>query len=148
MRRPMAHLMPPQHPDVSPVAQATPLTRRGVGSQVVYKASKHRHLARCTRTLGVGMRALVTGGAGFLGSHLCDLLVARGDHVVCLDNLSSGRRANVAHLVKPGFEFIEGDVRAEIVRSGDFDVVAHLASPASPPDYLSRPLDTMTTASQ
>jgi dTDP-glucose 4,6-dehydratase len=95
------------------------------------------------------VRSLVTGGAGFLGSHLCDALVARGDYVVCLDNLSSGRRANVEHLLgAKNFQFAEADIRRKIELDGEFDVVAHLASPASPPDYLSRPLDTLTTGSQ
>jgi dTDP-glucose 4,6-dehydratase len=95
------------------------------------------------------MRTLITGGAGFLGSHLCDFLLARGDHVVCLDNLSSGRRANIDHLLgSPRFSFVDADVRTKIVLSGEFDSVAHLASPASPLDYLRRPLDTLTTGSQ
>lgn len=94
------------------------------------------------------MRALVTGGAGFLGSHLCDVLVDRGDEVVCLDDLSSGRPANVAHLLgSERFTFVEADVRAEIDLTGHFDAVAHLASPASPPEYLRRPLHTLTTGS-
>ena len=94
------------------------------------------------------MRLLVTGGAGFLGSHLCDALLARGDDVVCLDDLSSGRRSNVAHLLgESRFTFIEADVRAEIELPTRVDAIAHLASPASPPDYLSRPLDTLTTGS-
>ncbi len=94
------------------------------------------------------MRILVTGGAGFLGSHLCDALLARGDDVVCLDDLSSGRRSNVSHLLgEPRFTFIEADVRAEIELPTRVDAIAHLASPASPPDYLSRPLDTLTTGS-
>jgi dTDP-glucose 4,6-dehydratase len=91
----------------------------------------------------------VTGGAGFLGSHLCDFLVARGDDVVCIDDLSSGRRANIAHLFSSSrFAFVEADTRVEIALSGHFDAVAHLAHPASPRDYLRRPLDTLTTGSQ
>jgi dTDP-glucose 4,6-dehydratase len=98
------------------------------------------------------VRTLVTGGAGFLGSHLCDFLSARGDDVVCMDDLSSGRLGNIAHLLdSPRFAFVEADVRAEIgemTERGHFDAVAHLAHPASPRDYLRRPLDTMTTGSQ
>lgn len=95
------------------------------------------------------MRILITGGAGFLGSHLCDALVDRGDEVICLDDLSSGRRANIAHLeASKHFTFIEGDVRREISVEGDLDAVAHLASPASPPGYLRRPVFTLTTGSQ
>jgi dTDP-glucose 4,6-dehydratase len=94
------------------------------------------------------MRTLVTGGAGFVGSHLCDFLIARGNRVVCLDNLSSGRRSNIAHLVgSPRFAFVEADVRAKIAVDGGFDAVIHLASPASPHDYLTRPLDSLTTGS-
>lgn len=95
------------------------------------------------------MRVLITGGAGFLGSHLCDALLDRGDHVVCLDDLSSGRRSNIKHLLaSERFTFIEADVRHEISLDGDIDAVAHLASPASPPVYLRRPVFTLTTGSQ
>ncbi|NMM88747.1 hypothetical protein B2J88_40820, partial [Rhodococcus sp. SRB_17] len=95
------------------------------------------------------MRILITGGAGFLGSHLSEFLLARGDEVVCLDNLSSGRRANIEHLLESDrFRFVEADVRTAIDVDGHFDAVAHLASPASPPDYLRRPVDTLTTGSQ
>ncbi|OYD69869.1 UDP-glucuronic acid decarboxylase family protein [Rhodococcus sp. OK302] len=95
------------------------------------------------------MRILITGGAGFLGSHLSEFLLSRGDEVVCLDNLSSGRRANIEHLLgSDRFRFVEADVRTAIDVDGHFDAVAHLASPASPPDYLRRPLETLTTGSQ
>ncbi|OYD70604.1 UDP-glucuronic acid decarboxylase family protein [Rhodococcus sp. OK302] len=95
------------------------------------------------------MRILITGGAGFLGSHLSEFLLSRGDEVVCLDNLSSGRRANIEHLLgSDRFRFVEADVRTAIDVDGHFDAVAHLASPASPPDYLRRPVDTLTTGSQ
>lgn len=94
------------------------------------------------------MRAVVTGGAGFLGSHLCDALVARGDTVVCVDNLATGRRGNVGHLLgHPAFEFFEADVSEELDVPGRVDVVAHLASPASPPEYLVRPLETLAVGS-
>jgi dTDP-glucose 4,6-dehydratase len=80
------------------------------------------------------MRVLVTGGAGFIGSHLCDALIARGDTVLCVDNLSTGRFSNIAHLAgRPGFQFAEADVAAGIDACGTVDAVAHLASPASPP---------------
>ena len=95
------------------------------------------------------MRILITGGAGFLGSHLCDALVDRGDQVVCLDDLSSGRRANIGDLLASDrFTFVEADVRREISLDFDIDAVAHLASPASPPGYLRRPVFTLTTGSQ
>ncbi len=95
------------------------------------------------------MRAVITGGAGFLGSHLCDALVDRGDIAVCVDNFATGRRANVAHLLgNPAFEFVAGDVSEELDIPGPIDVVAHLASPASPPDYLLRPLETLAVGSR
>lgn len=95
------------------------------------------------------MRQLVTGGAGFVGSHLCDLLIARGDDVVCVDDLSTGRLGNVEHLLgDPAFDFVEADVSAGIEVSGPFDAVAHLASPASPADYLARPLETLAVGSR
>jgi dTDP-glucose 4,6-dehydratase len=95
------------------------------------------------------MRVVVTGGAGFLGSHLCDALVGRGDAVVCVDNLTTGRLANVEHLLgTPAFAFVEADVAGGIDVAGPVDVVAHLASPASPPDYLLRPLETLAVGSR
>ena len=87
------------------------------------------------------MRILVTGGSGFLGSHLCDRLVGRGDTVVCLDDLSSGRRANIEHLFSsPRFALIEASVLDPINIVDSFDGVVHLASPASPMAYLQRPI--------
>jgi dTDP-glucose 4,6-dehydratase len=94
------------------------------------------------------MRILVTGGAGFLGSHLCDALIARGDAVVCVDDLSSGRVENIDQLLgEPGFEFIEADITTGLDPFGPFGAVAHLASPASPPEYLRRPLETLAVGS-
>ena len=95
------------------------------------------------------MRILVTGGAGFLGSHLCDWLVGRGDTVVCLDDLSTGRRANIEHLfLSPRFSFIESSVLDPINIVDGFDGVIHLASPASPVAYLERPIFTLRTGSE
>jgi dTDP-glucose 4,6-dehydratase len=95
------------------------------------------------------VRVLVTGGAGFVGSHLCDLLVGRGDTVVCLDDLSTGRRVNVHHLEAcSNFEFVEATVLDKIDVNGHFDGVVHLASPASPPAYLDRPVFTLRTGSE
>ena len=95
------------------------------------------------------MRVVVTGGAGFLGSHLCDALMARGDAVVCVDNLATGRMENIAHLLgRDGFAFLEADVSQELDVPGPADVVAHLASPASPPDYLRLPLETLAAGSR
>ncbi len=94
------------------------------------------------------MRAVVTGGAGFLGSHLSERLLSDGWAVVCLDNLSTGRRANVAGFVSaPGFEFREHDVTRPIAVDGGVDAVFHLASPASPPDYLKMPIETLDAGS-
>ncbi|MFF4270132.1 UDP-glucuronic acid decarboxylase family protein [Streptomyces sp. NPDC001536] len=94
------------------------------------------------------MKILVTGGAGFIGSHLCDALVARNDQVVCLDNLSTGRMSNIAHLLgHPGFRFVEADLAEDVEVTPAVDVVFHLASPASPPDYQARPLETLSVGS-
>jgi dTDP-glucose 4,6-dehydratase len=98
-----------------------------------------------------GRRVVVTGGAGFLGSHLCDALVARGDRVVCVDDLSTGRLANIAHLLdRPdgALELVVADVAGELPVQGPVAAVAHLASPASPPDYLARPLKTLAVGSE
>jgi dTDP-glucose 4,6-dehydratase len=94
------------------------------------------------------MRVLVTGGAGFLGSHLCEAVLARGDSLVCIDNLSTGRLKNISHLADAaGFEFIEADITRGLDLPGKFDAVAHLASPASPPAYLRLPLETLAVGS-
>jgi dTDP-glucose 4,6-dehydratase len=93
-------------------------------------------------------RIVITGGAGFLGSHLCDLFVARGDDVIAIDNLSTGRRQNVAHLEGlANFTFVGADVSVDIPVSGPVDGVLHFASPASPPEYLEMPLETMDVGS-
>ncbi len=90
--------------------------------------------------------ALVAGGAGFLGSHVCDRLVAEGAHVLCVDNLMTGRRANVAHLRQSSsFEFIEADVSVGIPQI-DVDEIWNLACPASPPTYQVDPVHTMLTS--
>ena len=94
------------------------------------------------------MRAVVTGGSGFLGSHLCERLVARGDEVVALDNFVTGTPANVAHLAdEPGFDLVEVDVTRDVTVAGDVDLVLHLASPASPVDYLQLPIETLEVGS-
>ena len=95
------------------------------------------------------MRVVVTGGAGFLGSHLCEALIARGDKVVCLDDLSTGHTDNIMHLIdRPYFEFFETDVSVEIKVDEPVDVVAHFASAASPPDYMRLPLETLAVGSR
>jgi len=96
-------------------------------------------------------RVVVAGGAGFLGSHLCDRLIERGDSVVCLDDLSTGSKENVAHLLEHDrFHLVVTNV-SEKVDLGDDDpvsAVCHLASPASPPAYLARPFDTLAVGSE
>jgi len=95
------------------------------------------------------MRIVVTGGAGFLGSHLCDFLLGRGDEVLCLDDFSSGRMLNLEHLAShPRFAFRRVDVSQEFGVDGPIDAIVHLASPASPPDYHARPLETLAVGSR
>lgn len=93
-------------------------------------------------------RAVVTGGAGFLGSHLCEFLLGQGVEVVCLDNLITGRKANIEHLIPdPGFTFFECDVTGPLPAVGEIDLVLHFASPASPVDYLRLPIHTLKVGS-
>ena len=93
-------------------------------------------------------RAVVTGGAGFLGSHLCEGLLRRGVEVVCLDNFLTGSPANVAHLLeRPGFRLIRADVTDYLHVAGPVGYVLHFASPASPVDYLRMPLETLKVGS-
>ncbi len=89
------------------------------------------------------MRVLVTGGAGFIGSHLCDYLLARGCEVVCMDSLLTGSTDNIAHINDPRFFFVKHDVTNYIVVGGHLDYVLHFASPASPIDYLELPIQTL-----
>ena len=92
--------------------------------------------------------SIVTGGAGFLGSHLSDLLIARGHSVVAIDNLVTGSTDNIAHLAgNPGFKFIKQDVTEFLYLAGKVDYVWHFASPASPIDYLELPIQTLKVGS-
>ena len=90
------------------------------------------------------MRVLITGGAGFLGSHLCDRLLAEGHEVICIDNLRTGRKENVAGLLaRRDFAFLQQDVTEPFFVEGKVDAVLHFASPASPKDYLEHPIHTL-----
>ncbi len=89
------------------------------------------------------MRVLVTGGAGFIGSHLCDFLLAQGHEVVAMDNLLTGSVENIAHIHSGRFTFIKLDVTNYIYVTGPLDYVLHFASPASPIDYLEHPIQTL-----
>jgi dTDP-glucose 4,6-dehydratase len=102
---------------------------------------------RTLRTQRAG-RAVVTGGAGFLGSHLCEELLARGWTVVCLDNFLTGATGNIAEFLShPGFQLAHCDVTENAHVRGDVDLVLHFASPASPVDYLEMPLQTLRVGS-
>jgi dTDP-glucose 4,6-dehydratase len=90
---------------------------------------------------------LVTGGAGFLGSHLCDELLGRGHRVLCIDNLETGSLANIAHIRGESFEFRQVDIVEPYFVDEPIDFVYHLASPASPIDYLRLPLHTLKVGS-
>ena len=94
------------------------------------------------------MRTVVTGGAGFLGSHLCERLLADGDEVIALDNFLTGNPGNVAHLLEnPAFRLVRADITDYIHVPGPVDQVLHFASPASPIDYLQLPIETMKVGS-
>jgi nucleoside-diphosphate-sugar epimerase len=94
------------------------------------------------------MRVVVTGGSGFIGSHLCRALLDRGDDVVAIDNLLTGRRENVADLEgRAEFTFMRHDVSKDIPDPGRVDLVLHFASPASPPEYLALPIETLDVGS-
>jgi dTDP-glucose 4,6-dehydratase len=94
------------------------------------------------------LRIVITGGAGFLGSHLCDLFIDRGWDVVAVDNLVTGAEANIAHLLSHArFKFSHQDISKYIEVSGPVDAVLNFASPASPPDYLKLPIETLKVGS-
>lgn len=89
------------------------------------------------------MVILITGGAGFLGSHLCDLLLEEGHRVICMDNLITGTISNIHHMQDKKFRFIKQDVTEYLYLDEDIDFVLHFASPASPIDYLNFPIQTL-----
>jgi dTDP-glucose 4,6-dehydratase len=94
------------------------------------------------------LRTVITGGAGFVGSHLCERFLAEGDEVVCVDNLLTGTLRNIDHLKSnPKFRFIEHNVSETIEIDGPIDNVLHFASPASPADYLAHPIPTLKVGS-
>jgi len=93
-------------------------------------------------------RTLITGGAGFLGSHLCDYLIEKGHEVICIDNLSTGNMENISHLMgKKRFSFIQYDVTNYLHVDGELHNILHFASPASPIDYLRMPIQTLKVGS-
>jgi dTDP-glucose 4,6-dehydratase len=95
------------------------------------------------------MRIVLTGAAGFIGSHLCDYLLERGHTVVAIDNLATGRRENLEHLqAAPGLQFIEHDITRPIEDRGPLDWVLNFASPASPVDYLKQGIETLETGAK
>ena len=92
-------------------------------------------------------RTLITGGAGFLGSHLCDYLLDKGHEVICMDNLITGSLNNIKHIKNDKFKFIEHNVTQFINLEGSLDYILHFASPASPIDYLKFPIPTLKVGS-
>jgi dTDP-glucose 4,6-dehydratase len=94
------------------------------------------------------LKTLVTGGSGFLGSHLCDRLIEEGHEVICMDNLSTGSINNISHLMgNEHFQFIKYNVTEYIYVEGPLDNIVHFASPASPVDYLEMPIQTLKVGS-
>jgi dTDP-glucose 4,6-dehydratase len=91
---------------------------------------------------------VVTGGAGFVGSHLCDALLERGSKVICIDNLDTGSLQNIEHIDSPDFTFLPWDITETVEIPGEVDYVYHLASPASPIDYARLPLHTLKVGAQ
>ncbi len=89
------------------------------------------------------MKTIVTGGAGFLGSHLCDLLLEKGHEVICIDNLVTGNAKNIEHIKLDKFTYLKHDVTKPIYFGDKIDYIFHLASPASPIDYLELPIQTL-----
>jgi dTDP-glucose 4,6-dehydratase len=101
------------------------------------------------KTISINMKkVLVTGGAGFLGSHLCDRFIKEGYHVIAMDNLITGNIKNIEHLFKhPNFEYYHHDVSKFVHVPGELDYILHFASPASPIDYFKMPIQTLKVGS-
>jgi dTDP-glucose 4,6-dehydratase len=96
----------------------------------------------------MGFRVLVTGAAGFVGSHMCDRLLAEGHSVIGVDNFITGRHGNLAHLERePRFDLLEHDIRQPLAVTARLDAVVNMASPASPKDYLDHPIETLEAGS-
>ena len=89
------------------------------------------------------MKTIVTGGAGFLGSHLCDLLLAKGHDVICVDNLITGSAQNIEQIESDRFTYLKHDVTKPLYFGDKIDYIFHLASPASPIDYFALPIQTL-----
>ena len=92
-------------------------------------------------------RILITGGAGFIGSHFCDYLLSKGHHLICMDNFITGDIKNIEHIRDEKFLFIKHDVTNYIYVEGKLDYILHFASPASPIDYLNHPIQTLKVGS-
>lgn len=92
-------------------------------------------------------RTLITGGAGFLGSHLCEFLLAKGHEVICMDNLLTGNKDNIQSFQGKRFQYVHHDVTKHIHVEGELDYILHFASPASPIDYLELPIQTLKVGS-
>src|SRR5437660_4945081 len=103
---------------------------------------------RTTSDEGLAVRTVITGGAGFIGSHLCERFLARGHEVICVDNLITGALANIDHLRGDArFRFIHHNISDPLLLDGPVDHVLHFASPASPVDYLLHPIPTLKVGS-
>lgn len=89
------------------------------------------------------MKSIVTGGAGFVGSHICDLLLEKGHEIICIDNLVTGTTRNIEHIKSEHFTYIEHDITKPIYFGDKIEYIFHLASPASPIDYLDLPIQTL-----
>ena len=121
--------------------------REIVLSDRLHLPGNHSYESPCSNRQDNTMRVLITGGAGFLGSHLCDAFLDRNDSVTCVDNLLTGRMSNIAHILShPDFTFLNADICGQF-DPGPFDYLLHFASPASPFDYLKFGLETLEVGS-